>query len=256
MNVSNIAGNHTVVVQHNGNAMIEHLQKQKMELAQQKEKVQASQMDAKTKLEKVKEITEKIAEVDQQIMQAQIEERRQEIEAAQQKNAEKQQQAEAEKASAPKEEAVLLSASLHEVLAAHRGVNTFKELHGIHNRLEREGAIATTEAKKLKSSTTPYQTNVMSRTSDHMQQIRHEASKAAKDVHARMVKAQELGLKSAQTAVEHKIERDRSDNTTAGDETPVTVNKTEREDGVAVSEAELARERARQRQHQQVDVWA
>ena len=82
MNTSNVASSNTMVVssKSKSNGLVGQLQKQKMQLTKQLEKVNAGTEDAKTKAERIKGINDKIADLDKQIQQAQIEEQEKERE--------------------------------------------------------------------------------------------------------------------------------------------------------------------------------
>lgn len=176
MNISNVSSSNTVVTNSKPHSVVGELQKQKMELTKQIEKVKEGTGDSKTKAERIKILNEQIEELNKQIQEAQIEEQKKEVEKNKQKNAEKAEQEKCKNADTTEQEGVVLSASLNNLLVAHKEQSTLKELSKVRTKILGEMHVAGAESKRINGEAI-WQNTVISSGGDKLSQVEGKMAK-------------------------------------------------------------------------------
>ena len=209
MNTSKVAASNTMVVSSShANSIVEELQKQKMQLTKQIEKVNAGSEDAKTKTEKIKALNDKIAELDKEIQQAKIEEQQREQEKIQQKNAEKAIQEKYDKADEKEKDGVVLSASLNDLLVANNAHHEVKEMKRVRMNLEGEMNVAQGQITHgLRGGSIKYQADVVSEKGDALSQLDGKIGKKMGEVKKNIDKSLKIGIAEAEKAQVNKLDK-------------------------------------------------
>lgn len=227
MNISKVAPSSNMVSSSNSSSVLGGLEKQKMELSKQIEKVQEGTGDSKNKAETIKGINDQIVELDKQIQQAKIDEQQKEMEKNRQKNAEKAVQEKYDKADDSEKEGVVLSASLNNLLVANHSNNQVKEMGIVKTKLQGEINIAQGQIKHASSGgSTQYQMDVVSKKGNTLSELEGKIGKKMAQVNKDIDQSVKTGIDEAegerinkQDQVEGKEDDDK--NATNGDEQQV-----------------------------------
>lgn len=198
MNISKTAPSNTMVVKSTPHSIVGELQKQKMELGKQIEKVKEGTGDNKTKAERIKVINDQIEELNKQMQQVQIEEQQKELEKSQQKNAEKAEQEKYDKADATEKEGVVLSASLNFLLSAKNGHSELKEMSRVRTKLIGEMHVAESKIKNSKGGDVRYSMGVVSKNEEKISQIKDKMAKDVGGIQKDIDKSVKVGINEAE----------------------------------------------------------
>lgn len=203
---------------------VEWLQKQRSQLVDQLQKVKESKADAKTKQEKIKELTERIAQLDSQIQQAEIASRQKELREVQEKSAEK---AEEEKLKQQAEQGedtgVVLAPSLDKVINLQKNMREYRNLGAVRNKLKGEMQVAQSQIDHASArSSIKYQADVIANNTTQLDVVEQKMAKTAGEVRKGVKRSAELGAQEAEIARKHKDQETEEANTTGAETAGMT----------------------------------
>ncbi|MEN6567238.1 MAG: hypothetical protein ABFC57_13160 [Veillonellales bacterium] len=196
MNISGIAAGHSsqLGMQSQSSSALDALERQKENLQNQIQKVQASKMDSKEKTEKIKELTVEMEQIDQQIMQEKQAEKAAQTGA--ENSLEKQQESAEQEGDSP---AVVLSASLNAFVSVGSQLKEFDTLDKVRSKLTGEINVANSQIKNgVIGGSVENQMATISTDSGQLTSVMFRMGKTAGKVHQVMEHAAKEGEIEAQ----------------------------------------------------------
>lgn len=176
-----------------GNPQLQALERQKQQLMDQRQKIQASNDDPLSKQEKIKTLTEQISQLDAQIQQLTAEDRQKQTEPAQKETPA------LRKKEVFTHEGVAVSDSLNQLMTLQKNMT---DLHQLQSRLTGEIAISTSEiANSLRTGgSIKYQSEAMMKAAGGLGRIEAKLGKLSQDINKNIAASSASSRKPDDTA--------------------------------------------------------